>query len=273
MTSSRFHWWHYLIEAWGLGTFMVVAGSFAIALSRAPEPLASTIAAHPIVGRLIFGVAMGVTAMAIVYSSWGARSGAHLNPSLTLTFAWLGKIEPVDAVGYVIAQFVGGAAGFTVVWLIAGSALTDPPVRGIVTRPGAQGPIVAFAGELTIAFILMTVVLIVSNAEPRIARFTGVAAAICVATFITVEAPISGMSLNPARTTASALIAHDWTDVGIYYTAPLLGMLAAAAIYASRRGGAAVRCARLNHTGTSPCIFRCGYAGSMDDAASARTTI
>jgi aquaporin Z len=160
----------------------------------------------------------------------------------------------------VIAQFAGGAVGIALVAWLAGPAFTDPPVHGIVTRPGTHGPLVAFAAEATIAFILMTVVLTVSNAGPRIARFTGVAAAICVATFIVVEAPLSGMSMNPARTTASAVITHDWTDVGIYYTAPLLGMFLAASLYVYRRGRSAVRCARLNHTGPGPCIFRCGYA-------------
>jgi aquaporin Z len=253
---------------------MIVAGTVAIALAHAPQPLASAITAHPVLGRLIFGVAMGMTAMAIVYSTWGARSGAHLNPALTVTFAWLGKIAPVDAACYVVAQFAGGAAGFALVWFLAGPALTDPPVRGIVTQPGALGPIAAFAGETTIAFILMTVVLTVSNAKPAIARFTGVAAAICVATFIVVEAPISGMSMNPARTTASALIAHDWTYVGIYYTAPLLGMLAAAAVYVARRGRSAVICGRLNHTGPFACIFRCGYpmAAVADASGGVSTT-
>ena len=190
----------------------------------------------------------------------GARSGAHLNPALTLAFAWLRKIEPHDAICYALAQFIGGALGFAAIALIAGRTLIAAPVHGIVTRPGAYGPAGAFTGEASIAFILMTVVLTLSNAEPPWPRFTGLAAGCCVAAFVTFEAPLSGMSLNPARTTASALVVNDWTSIWIYFAAPLAGMLAAAAVYIQMRGAGAVRCARLNHRGSARCIFRCGYA-------------
>jgi aquaporin Z len=258
--SSPIHWRHYLIESWGLGTFMVVAGCAAIVLQRAPEPLAIKLHEHPIIGRAIFGTIMALTAMSIVYSRWGTRSGAHLNSALTLAFASLGKIAPSDVAGYVISQFIGGALGFGLVARIAGPALTGPPVLAIATRPGPLGPIAAFAAEAVLAFVLMGVVLSVSNAPAPYPRFTGVAAGLCIAAFITFEVPVSGMSLNAARTTASALVAGNWDFAWIYFTAPLLGMYAAAQLFARIRGRAAVRCARLNHTGSMPCIFRCGYA-------------
>jgi len=259
MNSQSLHWRHYLIEAWGLASFMIVAGAVAVLLVRAPEPLHGAIAAHPILGRLVFGSAMGLTVVAITYSSWGALSGAHLNPALTLAFAALGKITPRDACFYAVGQFTGGALGLTAIAALAGRALVGPPVNSIVTQPGPQGPLVAFAGEAAIAFILMIVVLTFSNARAPIPRFTGVAAAICVAAFITLEAPLSGMSLNPARTTASALVAQDWTSIWVYFTAPVAGMLVAAAFYVGVSGRSGVRCARLNHTGSFRCIFRCGY--------------
>ncbi len=260
MGSQSLHWRHYFIEAWGLGTFMIVAGTAAVLLVRAPEPLRGAMAAHPILGRLAFGSIMGLTVIAITYSRWGARSGAHLNPALTLAFAALGKIAPRDAFFYALAQFAGGALGFAAIAALLGRALVAPPVNGIVTRPGAQGPLVAFAAESAIAFILMIVVLTFSNAPPPISGFTGVAAGICVVAFIAFETPLSGMSLNPARTTASAFVVHDWTSVWVYFTAPIVGTLVAAALYVSLRGRGAVRCARLNHTGPFRCIFRCGYA-------------
>lgn len=71
-------WAHYSIDAWGLGTFMFVAGMFAVALQRLPLPLEQRLALHETVGRAIFGIAMEITAIAIVYSPWGARSGAYL---------------------------------------------------------------------------------------------------------------------------------------------------------------------------------------------------
>ena len=266
------HWRHYLIEAWGLGTFMFVAGGIAVLLARAPEPLHAAFVAYPMLERCLFGCAMGATAMGIVYSRWGARSGAHLNPALTLTFAFLRKIAPADAAAYAIAQFVGGALGLGAIAALAGHAFTDAPVDAIVTRPGPLGPGVAFAAEVAMAFVLMSVILVVSNAAPRVARFTGVAAALCVAAFITFEAPLSGMSLNPARTAASAFVARDATAIWIYFLAPLAGMLAAAALFVRTRGLAAVHCARLNHSERVACIFRCGY-GDLTAPTSQRCPI
>ena len=250
-------WKNYAIEAWGLGTFMFVAGAVAVVLQRLPNEVARWLALHEVVGRGIFGIAMGCTAIAIVYSPWGARSGAHLNPSVTLTFALLGKLRPADAVAYVLAQFVGGFAGFALVAALAGPLLLGPPNHAIVTKPGPAGAAVAFVAEASIAFALMSVVLAFSNAPAPRSRLTGVAAGTLVALFITFEAPYSGMSMNPARTLASALLGGDFTAIWIYFVAPPSGMLAAALAYVARSG--AVRCGRLNHTGSAPCIFNCAY--------------
>jgi aquaporin Z len=236
---------------------MIVAGAVAVALNVLPPPFQLWLSAHPPAARAIFGVAMGVTAISIVYSPWGARSGAHLNPAVTLTFALLGKLRMHDAVGYALAQFVGGVLGFTIVAMLAGTLLTGPPSYAIVTKPGAFGIWAAFAGETTIAFIMMTTVLWISNASPRIARFTGVAAGTLVAIFITFEAPISGMSLNPARTFASALVGHDFTAIWLYFIAPPAGMILAALAFVALRTKRAVLCGRLNHTGPYACIFNC----------------
>ena len=142
---------------------------------------------------------MGGTAISLIYSGWGSRSGAHFNPAVTLTFARLGRVAPRDAVGYVAAQFAGGIAGVLAVRLIAGNLLADASVRYAVTEPGPPGVGVALGAEALISFMLMSVVLALSSHE-RLGRWTGVCAGLLVATFITVEAPLSGMSMNPART-------------------------------------------------------------------------
>jgi aquaporin Z len=118
---------------------------------------------------------------------------------------------------------------------------------------------VAFVAEAVISGILMTVVLTASN-RAKLARFTGLFAGLLVATFITFEAPLSGMSMNPARTVGSGFWAQDWTALWIYFTAPPLGMLAAAEIYLRRRGGSGVFCAKLHHQNDKRCIF-CEYQG------------
>ena len=132
----------------------------------------------------------------------------------------------------------------------------------VATMPGSAGAPGAFAGEVVISFVLMLTVLVMSNAR-RLAPLTGVAAGILIATFITFEAPLSGMSMNPARTTASALFAGGGS-LWIYFTAPPLGMLAAAETFLRTAKHARVRCAKLHHPSGIPCIFHCGY---MEKAA------
>jgi hypothetical protein len=98
------------------------------------------------------------------------------------------------------------------------------------------------------------VILRVSN-HPRRAHLTGVCAGLLVALYITLEAPLSGMSMNPARTLGSAVFARDWTALWIYFVAPPLGMLAAAELYRRRRAPKAVFCAKLHHQNDRRCIF------------------
>jgi aquaporin Z len=80
-----------------------------------------------------------------------------------------------------------------------------------------------------------------------------------VAIYITFEAPLSGMSMNPARTLASAVHAHRWTALWIYVTAPTLGMLAAAECHRRMPRAPRVLCAKLHHDNPMRCIFRCEY--------------
>ena len=206
------------------------------------------------------GLAMGLTAIGIIYSPWGKQSGAHLNPAVTLTFFRLGKVAPWDAVFYVIAQFAGGAAGVALVAAVVGKLLTHPSVNYVATLPGSGGTSVAFLGEMGIAFILMSVVLLVSNTQ-KLARYTGLCAGACVAAFITFEAPLSGMSMNPARSFGSAVLPHLWDSLWIYFLAPPLGMLAAAAVYLRLKH--AVGCAKLHHQNRFRCIF-CEYHTAHD---------
>jgi aquaporin Z len=252
------HWPEYVMETAELGVFMVSACLFSVVLEHPASALRVAIAS-PMLRRMLIGLAMGLTAIAIIYSPWGKQSGAHLNPSVTLTFLCLGKISPVDAVFYITAQFMGGVIGVMLAATLLGSAVAHKAVRYAATVPGSRGTSLAFVAELGISFLLMTVVLNSSNSG-RVARFTGVFAGILVATFISFEAPLSGMSMNPARTFGSALPAHMWDALWIYFTAPPLGMLLASELYIRTRGVSAVICAKLHHHNNKRCIFNCGYA-------------
>jgi aquaporin Z len=256
MTNAlKHHWPEYLMEGACLGLFMISAFTFGAILEHTASPVHPAIP-NPLLRRLLMGIAMGLTAIAIIYSPWGKQSGAHINPSTTLTFFRLGKVMKWDAIFYVASQFVGGVAGAVVASLALSAWVSHPSVNFVVTAPGHLGPAVAFLAETTIAFILMSVILVVSN-NPRIHKFTGLCAGILVATYITVEAPISGMSMNPARTLASAVPAHHWTALWVYFTAPLLGMFLAAELFLGTKGAGGIACAKLHHENTKRCIF-CG---------------
>ncbi len=206
------------MEAAGLGVFMLSACVCATLLQHPASPVAQVIQ-PPLLQRFLMGLAMALTAISIVYSPWGKQSGAHLNPAVTLTFFRLGKVAPWDALWYVIAQFVGGILGVGLAATLLWRFIADPTVNYVVTVPGRFGAGVAFVAEVLIAFILMSVVLRVSNNRP-LNRFTGLCAGLLVAMYITLEAPLSGMSLNPARTFGSALSAQVWTALWIYFLAP-----------------------------------------------------
>src|SRR5262249_24756125 len=147
--------------------------------------------------RVLMGLAMGSTAVAIVFSPLGKRSGAHFNPAVTLAFWRLKRIRAADAAGYIAFQFLGAAVGVSIAALLLGPPIAHPRVNYAATLPGDPGVAAAFIAEVAISFLLMSVVLRVSS-HPRLGRFTGIFAGLLVATFITFEAPISGMSMNPA---------------------------------------------------------------------------
>lgn len=256
--ALRQHWPEYLMEAACLGTFMVSAGMFSALLEYPNSPIRHAIP-QDFIRRALNGLAMGLTAIGIIYSPWGARSGAHMNPAVTWTFFRLGKVKPWDAVFYTIFQMLGGVTGVLLVKAVLGSIFTNAPVTYVVTVPGKAGVFTAFFAEIALACGMMLMVLLMTNA-PSLARFTGFFGGTLVFLYITFEAPLSGMSINPARTVASALPSGIWTAGWIYFVAPVGGMLLAVEIYRVLRHGAKVACAKWNHDMRYRCIF-CEHPG------------
>jgi aquaporin Z len=261
---ARAHWPEYLIEAWALGTFMLSAGAFTVLIEHPAFGVPAFIESDGL-RRALLGLAMGLTAVALIYSPWGRRSGAHMNPAVTLAFWRLGKVHSHDALGFVAAQFAGGVLGVLVALALFGERFAAPPVSFVATLP-AHGAPLAFALELLISCGLMLTVLEFSS-RAHLAPYTGLAAGALVASYIALEAPYSGMSMNPARSFASALPAGLWADLWIYFVAPPLGMLAAALHNMPRASG----CAKLVHTLDEPCIH-CGYRPASQTPAAAWET-
>ncbi len=130
MVFRSLHWRDYAIEAWGLATFMSVAGVVAVVLANAPPPL----------GRWLD-------------PDGSARAFRHRHG------------HHGDAIAYALAQVVEGALGFFLLAVLIGTPLNAAPVHAIVTRPGTGGTAVAFIAETTISFVLMSAALSVSNAS------------------------------------------------------------------------------------------------------------
>jgi aquaporin Z len=204
--------------------------------------------------RALMGLVMGATAIAIVISRWGKRSGGHFNPAITFTFYRLGKVEFWDTWFYVTAQFLGAVGGVALAKLTLRGALAHDAVRYAVTVPGTYGSTVAFVAELMISFVLMITVLFATN-QKRLAPYTAYFVGALIASYYIVEAPLSGMSTNPARTFGSALHANYWHALWIYFIAPSMGMLAAGEVFLRVRWGAAPYCAKLHHANHERCIF------------------
>src|SRR5919107_1625161 len=137
------HWPEYLIEAAGLGLFMLSACAFGVLLFHPSSPAVAAVSDSTL-RRVLMGAAMGATAIAIIYSPWGKRSGAHVNPATTLAFFRLGKVKTADALFYVVAQFAGGVTGTLAAAAILGKLLSAHEVNYVVTR-GRYGAGAAFA--------------------------------------------------------------------------------------------------------------------------------
>ena len=249
----RLHWPEYLMEAGEAGVYLFSACVVATFLWHPASPVQAYLP-NDAVPRMVMGLAMGATIMAIVLSPWGKQSGAHFNPAVTLTFYRLGKVTPWDALFYCIAQFSGAVAGVAGASLLLRGAPAHHAVRYAATLPGIYGDAIAFAAELVISFLLMSAILYTSNHQ-ILAPYTHHFAAILAATYIAFESPLSGMSTNPARTFGPAVYARYWQALWIYLVAPPMGMLAAGEVFLLIRHGKGPFCAKLHHHNTKRCIF------------------
>jgi aquaporin Z len=229
LSILRKNWSLYLIEAWALGVFMLSASLVVIVVEHPAFPVRDAIPSS-LLRRAIIGVCMGLTALGLIYSDWGKRSGAHLNPAVTLAQWQLNRIATTDAVFYVLAQFAGGSLAVAGLTVLIPDVMAHETVNFVATVPGSTGVWVALIFEFLMAFGMLTMVLALSNSR-QLAPWTGYFVGCLVALYITVEAPFSGMSINPARTVSSALSAGQWSAIWIYFVGPISGMWLAGALF------------------------------------------
>lgn len=253
ISSLQFHWPEYAMEFGEMVLYLLLTCIFATLIQHPASPIRHFVT-NDIVRRACFGVSIGVTIAAIVVSPWGQQSGGHLNPAMTFVFYRLGKVKLWDAFFYGVAQFSGATAGVGIAtWLLV-RAPSHPAIRYAATLPGMHRIRLVFSAEMAISFALMLLVLIASN-NNLLSRFTPYFVGALYAIFITLEAPISGMSMNPARTFGPALVGGYWYGLWIYFLAPTLGMLVAAEAFLLLRRGIGPYCAKLHHANNKRCIF------------------
>jgi len=216
----RWHWPEYTAEFFGTA-FLVFAGLSAVVFNMSGKtPMAGWIPDASL-RLLVTGLCFAGSGSLVALSPLGRLSGAHINPSVSLAFWLSGKMRLCDFVAYVAAQMLGGMVG--AVALVMTWRGTAAPVRNGMTLPGAGFPLwFVFDCEVVMtAALVFLIFLFVSS--PRLLRWTPLMNWIAVATMVWVEAPVSGTSLNPARSFGPALVSGVWTAQWLYFAAPLLG--------------------------------------------------
>jgi|SRR5215469_9238290 len=259
-SAARQHWPEYLMEMGGMMIFIVTTCSLGALLFYPTAPVAQAIH-DATLRRIAFGAAIAFTVMAFIYSPWGQQSGAHLNPSITITFLRLKKISLWDSCCYVLAQTLGVVLGITLVRALLGINIAQTAVSYLVTLPQTEGFFHAFLKEVWMAALLMTVVLYLTN-HPDFFKYGGIAVGLLGGFFASSAMPM----FNPLHANAGAK--NLWSGGSIYLTAPLLGMLIAAELYLIWKGDGGVYCAKINHDNHKRCIFNCKFGELLDQSQS-----
>ena len=261
------HGWHpkaYLAEFAGTAVILFVG----LSAATIDFGVTSAIPMHvrsAVLRRLITGSIFATAGALVVYSRLGRRSGGHFNPVVTLAFHRLGKVTTRDAGAYIAAQALGALLGAFAVWLAWGALARSVHVGATV--PGSRGRVVAFVAELLMTFLLLTLIL-QFVARMGIARWTPVAAGAMAATMVVLFAPVSGTSVNPARSLGPAVWGHELGVLWIYLVAPPIGALLATVLYRAL-GRRTTPCAKLFHTDEYVCHFvNCQYQRPRDERSS-----
>jgi aquaporin Z len=181
------------------------------------------------VGHVGICLAFGFVILALVYAL-GHLSGAHLNPAVTLAFWSVRRFPSSEVLPYIAAQCVGAV----------GASAVLRTALGAVGHMGATLPGIATSGtflvEGLLSFILMFVIMAVATDDRVTPGFAPIAIGLTVAFCALMGGPVTGASMNPARSFGPALVGAEWDRHWLYWVAPILGMLMAARAYDWLRG-------------------------------------
>lgn len=258
--SEPLHWPEYGAEFVGTA-LLVLGGLSAVTFDFAPGlPMVHWLP-NASVRRLLTGLLFAGSGSLLALSPLGKLSGAHLNPAVSLAFWVQGKMHGWDIVGYVLSQLAGGVAG---VWLL--DAVWGDNAHSIhdgVTVPGlGYTGLDAFGAEVAMTFLLVFGILFFVS-SPELMRWTPLMTWLLVATLVWVGAPVSGTSLNPARSFGPAFVTGVTAWQWIYWLAPPLGALLAVGAFRFVPGD--VLTGKLFHVPSYRSIFKHVSAPSRND--------
>jgi aquaporin NIP len=185
---------------------------------------------HHQLGVVGIALTFGLIIMAMVYAT-GHLSGAHINPAVTIAFTLTRHFPGRDALAYVAAQLSGAALG----GLVLLAVWTDRPAH-----LGATLPTVGVGSALVYEVVLSAILMFVIMAVATDSRAVGAGAAIAIGGAVGLDAllggPVTGASMNPARSVGPALAAGEWKDLWLYVVGPVLGAALGALAYQAVRG-------------------------------------
>ncbi|MCB9204784.1 MAG: MIP family channel protein [Flavobacteriales bacterium] len=169
------------------------------------------------IGHLGICTVFGLVVMAMVYS-FGDVSGAHINPAVTIAF-WISGRFPLKEVGpYILAQVIGSTAACALLWYLF------PDESTFLGATLVSGSIMqSFVLEVAITFLLMLIIIMVATGSKEVGTLAGIAIGAAVAVLALVGGPISGASMNPARSLGPALVSGNLEHIWLYIIAPIIG--------------------------------------------------
>jgi aquaporin Z len=252
-----------------LGTaLLLIGGLSAICLDFGPHsPIEPHLHSHS--WRLLLtGLMFAGSGSLVAISPIGRRSGAHLNPVVTLAFWLRGNVHPHDLLGYTGSQFAGALLGTAVVKLLWGSTARMLSFGATVPGKGLTGLEAAGVELLMTASLVLAILMMTSRAAT--ARWTPLVVWILIAILVWQGAPFTGTSLNPARSFAPALFGHQLGVFWVYVLGPVGGGLLGAWLHQVLPGDRPVT-AKLFHDpkypstlgGTAPVAVRKRHAKSV----------
>ncbi len=209
-----------------VGTFILVFGGTAVAVAA----ILARPTAGPAYDSLAVALAFGL-ALAAVVAAIGHVSGAHVNPAVTLGMAAAKKFPWNFVPVYVGAQLVGAVLAALATWLtFGGPARSEAKLAATYPAQGV-GDLQAFIVEILITFILVFVVMAVATDERAPAAIAPIAVGFALAVGVFIAGPVTGGSVNPARSLGPMIVAGDLTSVWLYILGPIIGGVLGALLY------------------------------------------